>query len=72
MRRADAAAAPLSCPPAPQEREKEWFSAFVVGSMPQFMAYLARKRTLGEWGDDPEIQVCVHGVRFLCCQWGIS
>lgn len=63
---------PCHAPLPQQEREKEWFSAFVVGSMPQFMAYLARKRTLGEWGDDPEIQVCVHVVRLLCFQWGVS
>jgi len=39
-----------------QEKEAQWFAAFVVGERAGFMEYLADKRKDGEWGDDPEIQ----------------
>ena len=41
---------------ARQEIWKSHFSAFTVGSLDQFPEYIAWKRQLGVWGDDPEIQ----------------
>jgi hypothetical protein len=39
-----------------QEIWKSHFSSFTVGSADEFNEYLAWKRHLGVWGDDPEIQ----------------
>lgn len=38
------------------EAEAEFFSQFVEGGLDAFPQYLAAKRRLGCWGDDPEIQ----------------
>lgn len=39
-----------------QEVWRSHFASFTVGSLDQFDEYIAWKRQLGVWGDDPEIQ----------------
>ncbi len=41
---------------SPQEIWKAHFASFTVSSLDQFAEYVAWKRQLGVWGDDPEIQ----------------
>ncbi|EQC38709.1 hypothetical protein SDRG_03674 [Saprolegnia diclina VS20] len=38
------------------EAAQAYFEPFVLGDMPAFLRYVAHKRTLGVWGDDPELQ----------------
>lgn len=38
------------------DSEKEYFEPYVIGDMAAFERYLTRKRRLGVWGDDPELQ----------------